>query len=287
MSYEIITDTSSNLYAADIVPGLTVLPFSFTVNGQEFTVDPAIPESELRAHYERLRKKATVKTSQINLSEFSAVFEKCAAEDKDVLYIGMSGGISGTFRQAELAAEEASGKYPDHKFLTVDSKNAGYAEGALVLTALQNRDGGMPIEKNARQIEELVPHMRGVFVVDDLAHLHRSGRVSGIVALAGTMLGIKPLLKGDDTGHIVMAGKVRGKRAALDQLAKEFTEHVLPEKQTVYVSHCDAEEDAKYLAEKIRNHPSVADLRINWHEPMTSCHLGPGSVELFYLADQR
>lgn len=285
--YEIVTEVSSNLSASDLTENLTVLPFTFTVNGEAVTTGAELSEEEIREFYTRMRRKQTFRTSQINLTEFTQAFERIAKEGKDVLYIGLSSGISGTYRQAELAAEEMRQKYPARKFLTIDSRNAGYAVGKLVLAAVANRAAGMSVGQNEATIREMIPHMRGVFVVDDLGHLHRTGRVSGVVALAGSLLGIKPLLKGDDSGHIVITGKARGKRAALDALAREMGEHILPEKQTVFVSHCDAESDAQYLAEKLRDNPSVEGVRIGWHEPMTGSHLGPGSVALFYLADYR
>lgn len=285
--YEIVTEVASNLNKQDLTGGLTILPFTFTVNGESVTTGADLSPEDALEFYARMRKKQTITTSQINLTEFAKVFEELAASGRDVLYIGLSSGVSGTYRQAQLAAEEAAEKYPERKFLTVDSRNAGFAVGLLVHRAMDNRAAGMSIEENAADIEAQVPHTRGVFVVDDLIHLHRTGRVSGVVALAGSVLGIKPLLKGDDTGHIAITGKARGKKAALDKLASEMAEHILPEKQLVCISHADAPEDAQYLAEKIRSNPYVADLRVELHEPMTGSHLGPGAVALFYRADKR
>ena len=147
---------------------------------------------------------------------------------------------------------------------------------------------GKDIETVAEALRDLVPRMRGSFMVDDIMYLKHTGRVSGVVAVAGKALGIRPLLRGDDDGHIVQAGKSRGKKAALNALLEDFNAHVLPDShQQVAVAHCDDEESAKYMAEKMLENPAVDDVIIEWYESVTGSHLGPGAVAIFYEADHR
>ena len=125
-------------------------------------------------------------------------------------------------------------------------------------------------------------------MVDDLMFLHHTGRVSGVVAIAGKALGIRPLLKGDDTGHIVVCGKVRGKRAALNTLIDDFEAHVIPDShQTVAVAHCDALEDAQYVVDRISANPAVSKVYLEWYENVTGSHLGPGAVAMVITNGQR
>ena len=125
-------------------------------------------------------------------------------------------------------------------------------------------------------------------MVDDLMFLHRTGRVSGVKAFAGKALGLRPLLKGDDTGHIVVCGKARGRKAALESLLADFDAHILPDShQTVAVAHCDSEKEAQFMADHMAKNPAVDKVIIEWYEQCTGSHLGPGAVAIFYVADHR
>lgn len=289
MSYIIATDSSSNI-PREIVKKLEipVLPFHYTMDGEEYRETLLEEEVQRRAFFAAMRINVEVKTSLINFNEFEEFFEPFLKEGKDLLYIGMSSGISSTFNNAEMAAEELREAYPDRKIELVDTKNASLGEGLPVLRAYAMRDEGKDIETVAEALRDLVPRMRGSFMVDDIMYLKHTGRVSGVVAVAGKALGIRPLLRGDDDGHIVQAGKSRGKKAALNALLDDFNAHVLPDShQQVAVAHCGDEESAQYMAEKMLENPAVDDVIIEWYESVTGSHLGPGSVAIFYEADHR
>ena len=220
MSYIIATDSSSNI-PREIVKKLEipVLPFHYTMDGEEYRETLLEEEVQRRAFFAAMRINVEVKTSLINFNEFEEFFEPFLKEGKDLLYIGMSSGISSTFNNAEMAAEELREAYPDRKIELVDTKNASLGEGLPVLRAYAMRDEGKDIETVAEALRDLVPRMRGSFMVDDIMYLKHTGRVSGVVAVAGKALGIRPLLRGDDDGHIVQAGRSRGKKAALNALS--------------------------------------------------------------------
>jgi DegV family protein with EDD domain len=289
MAYEIVTDSSSNLPREIIEKyNLPILPFKYTMNGVDYEVNSLASDIERKAFFYAMRINVEVTTSLVNMAEFLDCFEKIIKEGKDVLYIGMAAGISGTYNNACMAAEELREKYPGCKIALVDTKNASLGEGLPVIEALQMRDAGEPFESAVQKVNDLIPHTRGCFMVDDLMFLHRTGRVSGVVAIAGKALGIRPLLKGDDTGHIVVCGKVRGKRAALNTLIDDFEAHVIPDShQTVAVAHCDALEDAQYVVDRISANPAVSKVYLEWYENVTGSHLGPGAVAMFYKADKR
>ena len=289
MNYDIITDSSSNLPEEIINKyALPILPFKYFMDGVEYEVKPIATALEREAFFSAMRIKVEVKTSLVNYDAFSKAFEKVLAEGRDVLYIGMAAGISGTFANASMAADELREKYPERRIELVDTMNASLGEGLPVMAALKMREDGAPLDAVVTMLKDMIPHQRGCFMVDDIMFLHRTGRVSGVKAFAGKALGLRPLLKGDDTGHIVMCGKARGKKAALDALISDFEAHVIPDShQTVAVAHCDAEKDARYVADKIAKNPAVDKVLFEWYENCTGAHLGPGAVALFYLADHR
>lgn len=289
MKYVIATDSSSNI-PRELVRELQipVIPFHYTMDGKEYQETLLEEEVQRKAFFAAMRINVQVKTSLINFSEYIEFFEPFLKEGLDVLYVGMSSGLSSTFSNAEIAADELRESYPDRKIELVDAKNASLGEGLPVLRAYAMREEGKDIETVAEALRDLVPRMRGSFMVDDIMYLKHTGRVSGVVAVAGKALGIRPLLRGDDDGHIVQAGKSRGKKAALNALLEDFNAHVLPDShQQVAVAHCDDEESAKYMAEKMLENPAVDDVIIEWYESVTGSHLGPGAVAIFYEADHR
>ena len=289
MKYVIATDSSSNI-PRELVRKLQipVIPFHYTMDGKEYQETLLEEEVQRKAFFAAMRINVQVKTSLINFSEYIEFFEPFLKEGLDVLYVGMSSGLSSTFSNAEIAADELRETYPDRKIELVDAKNASLGEGLPVLRAYAMREEGKDIETVAEALRDLVPRMRGSLMVDDIMYLKHTGRVSGVVAVAGKALGIRPLLRGDDDGHIVQAGKSRGKKAALNALLEDFNAHVLPDShQQVAVAHCDDEESAKYMAEKMLENPAVDDVIIEWYESVTGSHLGPGAVAIFYEADHR
>lgn len=288
-SYEIVTDSSSNLQKEVVEKyNLPVLPFKYTMDGKDYKVDLFSGPLERQAFFAAMRIKVAVTTSLVNFAEYTEVFERILLEGKDILYIGMSSGISGSYANAVMAAQELMEKYPERKIRLVDTMNASFGEGLPVMMALQMRDEGDDLETAYEKTLALVPHTRGCFMVDDLMFLHRTGRVSGVKAFAGKALGLRPLLKGDETGHIVVWGKGRGRKAALETLLSDFEAHIIPgSHQTVAVAHCDAEKEAEFMAERMAKNPAVDNVIIEWYEQCTGSHLGPGAVAIFYMADHR
>ena len=122
-----------------------------------------------------------------------------------------------------------------------------------------------------------------VFVVDDLKHLKRTGRISGALASLGTMMDIKPILKGDTEGKIVVECKARGRKQAIKALAEKYRDLVVdPEKQIVGISYGGKREDAVHLANLISK---IAEPKKIWmvaHEPVTGAHVGPGMLALYF-----
>ena len=122
-----------------------------------------------------------------------------------------------------------------------------------------------------------------VVMVGDLMHLRRGGRVSGAKAVLGTILGVRPILKGNANGELGVCGKTRGQSAALATLARKYNELVKkPEEQTVCIAHTGCPEQAERLAVAIRQSHPPKELMIVCYEPVTGAHLGPGSVALFF-----
>lgn len=284
MSYALFTDTSANLSPALMMQhGIRAVPLSYTVDGAE-TVCPGCGTYDEKAFYNLLRdKNVKVQTSLAGVQRFTEAFEESLKEGQDILYVGLSSGISGTCQSAAAAADELSALYPDRKIRIVDSRAASLAEGIWVLEAARLKEDGTPLEEAESWLLTHRSEMRQHFTVADLHYLHRGGRVSGLTAVIGSVLHINPLLCGDEEGKIRTAGKVRGRRKAIEALAEEYSRNVeAASSQTVAISHGDCAEDAALLAELIAKSCNPAHILIEYFEPVTGSHVGPGALALFF-----
>ena len=284
---KLYTDTSANLPLALLREyDIAVIPFSYTVNGvaEDYNEET---DFDGKAFYDTMRRGAEVKTSMVNPATAAAFFERALAQGDDVLYIGMSGGISGTAHAAALAAEELREKYPHAKIMTIDTYAASLGEGLQVLEAAELLRAGRSFEEVGDRILARRPHMCQFFTVDDLNYLKRGGRISGAAALVGSVLGIKPILRGDETGHIVSCGKVRGNKKAYAELADYFDKRALDKTARIGSAHADNREGTDYLLGLLRERDFTGECLEVYYEPVTGAHVGPGTVALFFYGTEK
>ena len=284
MSYRIFTDTSANL-PTDLTEakGITVVPFSYCLNGEEFMCTDT-RSFDGADFYGAIRKHAKVNTSQINPFRYEEYMEPVLQAGSDILYIGMSSGISGSFASSSVAIEQLRAKYPERDIRAVDTLSASLGEGIVVLKAVEYLEHGMDIDEAEKRLNELSRKVCQIFIVDDLMHLRRTGRLSNAVALAGAVLQIKPMLKGNEKGQIVCIKKERGRRRAIESLVKVYENYIEnAEEQIVGISHADCAEDAEYLASRLRSVAAPKEILTVCYEPVTGSHVGPDTLALFFV----
>ena len=290
MSYTVFTDAASNL-PGKYTKGMDIrpLPCSYTLDGCEGVYEGDIDAFDSKAYYDRLRSGARMKTSLINSHLFESFFRPELEKGLDVVYVGLSSGVSGTFQAARMAAEELRHEFPERTIHTVDSLGASFGPGLLAVRAAQLRSEGKSAAEAGAILDAEVMHTLNFFTVDDLSFLKATGRVSGATAAIGTVLSIKPILWGDTTGHITAKGKVRGRKKSLEALAELYRTHLPEDRQVdmVFISHGDCLEDAEALAGMIRAIHEPKELTICPHEPFTGSHVGPGMLALFFQGKQR
>ena len=284
MSYRIFTDTSANL-PTDLTEakGITVVPFSYCLNGEEFMCTDT-RSFDGAGFYGAIRKHASVSTSQINPFRYEEYMEPVLQAGSDILYIGMSSGISGSFASSSVAIEQLRAKYPERDIRAVDTLSASLGEGIVVLKAVEYLEHGMDIDEAEKRLNKLSRKVCQIFIVDDLMHLRRTGRLSNAVALAGAVLQIKPMLKGNEKGQIVCIKKERGRRRAIESLVKVYENYIEnAEEQIVGISHADCAEDAEYLASRLRSVAAPKEILTVCYEPVTGSHVGPDTLALFFV----
>lgn len=283
MSFVIATDTSANLptpYARQ--HGIPVVPFFFYLDGEEKTCTDT-ESFDCRAYYDLIRQGKHITTSQISPQRFIDYFEPAMKEGKDLIFVSMSSGISGSCGSAYIAANELMEKYEGRKIRIIDTLGASLGEGFLAMRGVECREKGMSFEETADYLDELRHRVFNVFTVEDLMHLKRGGRLSPLSAVLGTVLNIKPILKGNEDGKIVAYAKIRGRKKVINVLAEKYDAFVRkPDQQTVCISHCDCPEEAEYLKELIMRNNPPRDVLIVEHEPVTGSYLGPGALAIYY-----
>lgn len=284
--FRIVTDTSSNLPTAYLqAENITVIPFTFhTESGEQSCMDTA--SFDAKAFYTAMRNGEKVTTSQIPPQRFVDNICPMLENGEDVLFVSMSSGISGSYASSKIAANQLAEEFPERKILTVDTYSASLAEGIVVMRAVECRKEGLSIDETYQILRALRHRIAQIFTVGDLRYLKRTGRLSNLEAAVGTVLQIKPLLKGDPQGKIVCFAKVRGRQRAIEEMAKRYEELVVsPETQTVCISHADCEADAQILASMLRRSKPPKDILIVDYEPVTGSHVGPGALALFFVSD--
>ena len=174
-----------------------------------------------------------ITTSAVGIDRFLTFIEPFLAEGKDVLYLGFTSGLSGTFNAGFVASRELAEKYPDRKVYAVDTLCASLGQGLLVYLCAKMRLEGKGIEEVRLFAEENKLHLCHWFTVDDLFFLKRGGRVSAATAVMGTMLSIKPVMHVDNKGRLINVEKARGRKAVLDTLFNKMkATAIAPETQT-------------------------------------------------------
>lgn len=283
MSFAVLTDTSGNL-PRRLTDGnnIGVIPFTYTVNGEDH-VCLDIEQFNGADFYRAMKGGQVVTTTQISPQQYADFFEPYLRAGQDVLFISMSSGISGSYNSANIAAQLLRESYPERSVRAIDTRGAALGEGLVALRAAECRDRGMSFSETAEAMERLSTRMCNVFTVDDLMFLRRGGRLSNLSAIVGTVLNIKPLLKGDEEGRIVAFAKLRGRRRSIEALAEKYeTLAAAPETQTVGVVNAACREDAEKLIALLRRKCPPKEIISVDYEPVTGCHVGPGALALFF-----
>lgn len=289
MRFVIFGDSSCNLPKQQQMQfGIEMLDFTYEMEGKLVRCPRYPEEFDGKSYYDYLRSGGMVKTSLLGVGAIMDAFTPFLEMGADILYVTMSAGISGTHNAAVQAARLLKEDYPDRQVRIFDSMGSGLGTGLLIGRASDYRALGRTLDETWDLLVTDCANLCEFFTVDDLMFLKRTGRVSGVTATLGNMLQLKPLLRGDETGHIVAFNKVRGRKKSLEALIDLYRKRVVnPGEQRVYISHGDCLADAQYVAEKIKEIAMPKELILALHEPLTGAHVGPGMMALFFLSDGR
>lgn len=284
--YVIVTDSTVDLPESMVEEkGIPVLSLTYTMDGRTYEDRKGLPAKEF---FDRIRSGSMPVTSQVNPEQAQEVFEAILKEGKDILCIGFSSGLSGSCNSEMIAAAELKEKYPDRKIIVVDSLCACLGQGLLLYKAMQLKEQGKTLEETAKWVEENKLHVCHNVAVDDLNHLHRGGRVSKTTAVLGTMVKIKPIIHMDNEGKLVVIGKERGRKKALNKIVDIMEEQMKGwENDIVMITHGDCLEDAEFVKKLIVEKYGIQNVVINNIGTVIGTHTGPGVVATFCMGNKR
>jgi DegV family protein with EDD domain len=256
-----------------------------------FTIDDVVykgAEMPPKEFYDHIRNGKMPVTAQATTMESYEFMKPFLEEGKDVFYLVFSSGLSGTFNSVCIAVEDLKKEFPGRKIIAVDSLAASMGEGLMIHKLQQLREKGASVEEMAEWVDDNRDHVVHMVAVDDLMHLHRGGRVSKMSAIAGSMLGIKPIIHLDVDGKLKVIDKVRGRKRSLDDVVEKTIACVGSTPNDYFmVSHADCEEDARYVAEKLSKHYGIKDYLINYIGPVIGTHTGTGVVAIFMMGERK
>ena len=288
MGYVIVTDSVLDIEERFLHQnGICTVPLSFTIDGYDTVEDDfgkTVPFSDF---YQQLRGGAAVTTAQAPISAFTSVFEGILKSKRDVVYLGFSSALSGNYQTGCIAKNERDGKY-SNQIYCVDTLAAAGGQTLVIREAAKRKAKGYTAEQLVEWAQEFCKHVVHWFTVDDLLYLHRGGRVPKSAAVMGSLLSVKPILYVSDEGKLVVWKKARGRKRALEMLAKQMNKHIREiGTYPVTISHGDCQEDAEYLKEYILSHTAVEQVEIHMLDTVIGAHAGPGTVALFCYGDKR
>lgn len=262
-----------------------VIPLKYTIDNETYIDMEGLSSKEF---FEKLRDGKMATTSQINPEEARAQLEPFLKEGKDVLHLGFSSGLSGTYNSMRIAGEELKEEYPEAKIIIIDTLCACLGEGLLLYKALQLKEAGKTIEETTKWVEENKLHICHNVTVDDLFHLHRGGRISKASAVLGSVVQIKPIIHMDENGKLQVIGKERGRKKSLNKIVDMAVEQIKGwDNDIAMITHGDCQEDAEYVAKLVRERLGIENILINNIGTVIGSHTGPGVVAVFVMGNKR
>lgn len=289
MSFKIVTDSCANLTGELIEKyGVEIISLQYHMNDNSYDSYIKGEKPDFAEAYKFLRQKGKITTSLVGRDACDNVVIPLLKQGEDVLILSFSSGLSGTYQNIVTAVEDYKEEFPDRKIIVVDTLAASMGQGLLVHYAVELKNKGKTIEEVAQWVEENKLKCHQIFILDDLFFLKRGGRLSGTSAVVGSVLGVKPLMHVANDGKLYATGKVRGRKAAVEHIINSLeAEGTKLQGQTVFITHGDCYEDAKFVSAAVKTKYGVGEVVINCLDPVIASHAGPGTLAIFFMGENR
>ena len=282
MTFKILTDSTTDLpekWAAE--HDVTILGLTIQLDGVTYET---VGENKLTSKtlLKKMKAGSQPTTSQINVGQFEDVFREYAKADTPLLYVAFASLLSGTYQSAVMARDIVLEDYPQAVIEILESRAASMGEGLLVMKAVEARSEGKSLAETLDILLALRPKVQTYFLVDDLNHLVRGGRISKTAAMIGSLASIKPIIAVQADGSLKPIAQVRGKKKAQAECVRMLLENIADDRAVI--AHADADQDAESLKEQLLADGRVKEVLIEPLGPVIATHVGPGTLALFGFA---
>ncbi|WKA57608.1 DegV family protein [Planococcus shenhongbingii] len=249
-----------------------MIPLQVTFKNESFAEE----EDLLVDEFYKKAKEELPKTSQPPLGEFVSLYTKLSNDHKEIVSIHLSSGISGTF-EGSRQANDLVGEVAVHSF---DSEISCAMQGFYALKAAEMANTGAGAAEIMNELNDMKKTMRAYFMVEDLKHLSRGGRLSNAQAIVGGLLQIKPLLHFENK-VIVPFEKIRTRKKAMNRIADLLKQDAAAgESIQAAVIHANRPEEAQKWLEELKSSCPEVEFSISYFGPVIGTHLGEGSMGL-------
>ena len=280
--YQIFSDSSCDL-SPELrkANGLEYFYFGLVVDGVEYRADLDWKDYSPEEFYGWLSQGKKIKTTQVSMEEVITRVRPYFEKGIDIIYIGCSGALTGSMNLFQLAKTELMEEFPDRKMIGVDSLAASCTLGMMLLDASKKQKEGLTIE----ELEQWVLDNRFFYnqfaTVDTLTYLKAAGRIKGVAAFFGNIMGVKPIFISDRKGNNLTINKVKGTKASLNELFEGVKNAMIPGETTeVFIAQGMAQERAEALKKRFEDELNLK-VTIEWIGPIVGTTCGPGIIATF------
>lgn len=286
--YILMSDSDSDLFhelAKEM--NMPIVKMPYTLDNEEYYDDNGASGAEKKL-FDRMRNGAKPFTSLLPTAAYLEYFEPILKKS-DLLFLAFSSQMSATFQNILEAQKELKEKYPERKFMVVDTLAISGPQSLLLIGANKLYKEGKSMEEVARWVMDNRLKSHAWFTVGDLTYLRRGGRISATSAIMGTMLDIKPILVISKAGKLEAYSKVQGRKKAMKVLVEKTVENIGESKgKSVIILHGDVREEAEMLKNQLKNQlPDLGEIRIQMIGPVIGAHAGPGTLVICFIGKER
>ena len=286
----LFTDTDTDFTPVEAARyGYRLISMPYCVNDEVIYPYESFDVFDSKAFYDSLRKGTLPTTSALSPEAYKRYFEPVFAAGDDIFYVHFSAAMTATFASMDQALAELKEKYPERKFWQVDTKGITICSYNIVKEIGEMFVAGKTPEEIIAWADVEVDKFATYFYADNLTFFRKSGRVSGLTAAMGNMIGIRPIITMNSEGKMVNVGMARGRENAIaallakvDELGENLKDH------TIVVGQSDAREVAERIIAELREKYGE-DLRIDLVtvNPTAGSHCGPDGVGICFHAVHR